>query len=285
DYLPILVLTAQTDMETRLKALEAGARDFVSKPFHKSEVLNRIRNMLEVRALYKERMRQNEILEVKVNERTIELRQRNAELEQTRLEIIRRLGRAGEYRDNETGMHVLRMSKSCHRLALAAGLDEDHAKLILHASPMHDVGKIGIPDDVLQKPCSLSPEEFEVIREHPRIGATLLGGSDIPLLQMAVDIALCHHEKWDGTGYPCGLSGKDIPEAARIVAIVDVYDALCHDRVYRAKPYNEAEVLAIMDGKRGSHFDPEMYDCFRDLLPNIRKIRQDFADPRSVDVD
>jgi len=162
-------------------------------------------------------------------------------------------------------------------MATALGWDQEEIYFIKMGAPMHDVGKIGIPDNVLLKPCRLSPEEYEVIREHPRIGASLLGGSDIPLLQMAVDIALCHHEKWVGTGYPCGLSGNDIPEAARIVAIVDVYDALCHDRVYR-KSYNEAKVLAIMDEKRGTQFDPEMYDCFRDLLPSIGRIRQDCAD-------
>ncbi|MBT7265651.1 MAG: response regulator, partial [Rhodospirillaceae bacterium] len=198
DYLPVLVLTAQKDMETKLKALEAGAKDFVTKPFDKTEVLNRIANMLEVRTLYNERRQQNEILEAKVQERTLELQERNKELEETRLEIIRRLGRAGEYRDNETGMHVIRMSKSCQRLALAAGLGEEHAERILQASPMHDVGKIGIPDGILLKPGKLDPEEWEIMKTHAEIGADIMGDFDSPLMRMAGMIAFTHHEKYDG---------------------------------------------------------------------------------------
>ncbi len=276
--LAVVMATAVDDRDTAKKALALGADGYVIKPFHMNEFLINIANILEKKRLAMESYKYEKILEEKVRDRTAEVRRREEE-------IALRLISATGCRDGETGEHIKRMGLYSVAIATALGWDQEEIDCIKMGAPMHDVGKIGIPDDVLQKPCSLSPEEFEVIREHPRIGATLLGGSDIPLLQMAVDIALCHHEKWDGTGYPCGLSGKDIPEAARIVAIVDVYDALCHDRVYRAKPYNEAEVLAIMDGKRGSHFDPEMYDCFRDLLPNIRKIRQDFADPRSVDVD
>ena len=159
DYMPVLVLTAQQDMETRLRALESGARDFVTKPFDRAEVINRIYNMLEVRFLYNERRRQAEVLEGKVRERT-------QQLQDSRLELIRRLGRAGEYRDNETGMHVIRMSKSCRCLALQAGLDEETAEQILQASPMHDVGKIGIPDNILLKPGKLEPEEWEIMKTH-----------------------------------------------------------------------------------------------------------------------
>lgn len=277
DYLPILVLTAQNDMETRLQALEAGARDFVSKPFHKTEVLNRIRNMLEVRALYKERMRQNEILEAKVNERTLELRDRNEELEYTRLEIIRRLGRAGEYRDNETGMHVLRMSKSCHLMALAAGLGEDHAKLILHASPMHDVGKIGIPDGILLKPEKLDADEWETMKTHSEIGGDIIGDHDHDLMRVARIIALTHHEKWDGSGYPKGVSGEDIPIEGRIAAICDVFDALTSDRPYK-KAWPVERAVDLIREESGKHFDPALVDLFNQLLPEILEIREQYAD-------
>lgn len=200
--------------------------------FHVQEnwVRYSISNMLEVRALHNERLRQNEILEAKVRERTIELQERNEELERTRLEIIRRLGRAGEYRDNETGMHIIRMSKGSQRLALASGLSETHAEMILHASPMHDVGKIGIPDHILLKPGKLEPGEWEIMKTHVEIGCDIIGDQDSSLMRMARAIALTHHEKWDGLGYPNAIKGGEIPIEGRISAICDVFDALTSDQ-------------------------------------------------------
>ena len=277
DYLPVLVLTAENDMEIRLKALKEGAKDFVSKPFDQTEVLNRISNMLEVRFLYNERARQNEILEARVHERTLELQERNEELKNTRLEIIRRLGRAGEYRDNETGMHVLRMSKSCQRLAIAAGLTEDHAEMILHASPMHDVGKIGIPDAILLKPGKLDREEFEIMKTHVEIGGDIIGDQDIKLMQLAKIIALTHHEKWDGSGYPKGIKGEDIPIEGRIAAVCDVFDALTSDRPYK-KSWPIEEATAFINEQSGKHFDPNLVPLFNEVLSDILKIREDYAD-------
>ena len=268
--LAVVMATAVDDRDTANKALELGADGYVIKPFHMNEFLINIANILEKKRLSLESCKYKEILEEKVRERTADVRRREEE-------IALRLISATGCRDGETGEHIKRMGLYSVVMARALGWDEESIDFIKVGAPMHDVGKIGIPDGVLRKPCRLSSEEFSVIREHPKIGATILGGSDIPLLQMAVDIALCHHERWDGTGYPCGLSGEEIPEAARLVAIVDVYDALCHDRVYR-KSYNEADAIAIMDEKRGTHFDPEMYDCFRDSLPGIRRIRQDCED-------
>ena len=270
--LAVVMATAVDDRDTANKALALGADGYVIKPFRMNEFLINIANILEKKRLALESCKYKKILEERVRDRTAAVRRREEE-------IALRLISATGCRDGETGDHIKRIGLYSVVMATALGWDQEEIDSIKIGAPMHDVGKIGIPDGVLQKPCRLSAEELEVIREHPRIGATILGGSDIPLLQMAVDIALCHHEKWDGTGYPCGLSGEDIPEAARIVAIVDVYDALCHDRVYR-KSYNEADVLAIMDKKRGTDFDPGMYDCFRDLLPSIRRIRQDYADQR-----
>ncbi len=277
DYLPVLVLTAQKDMETRIKALEAGAKDFITKPFDKTEVLNRISNMLEVRALHNERLRQNEILEAKVHERTIELQERNEKLETTRLEIIRRLGRAGEYRDNETGMHVLRMSRSSHRLALAAGLGEEYAGLILCASPMHDVGKIGIPDAILLKPGKLEADEWETMKTHTEIGSDIIGDHDSDLIRMARTITIVHHEKWDGSGYPNGLKGEDIPIEGRITAICDVFDALTSQRPYK-KAWNVDDAIAFINEQAGKHFDPQLLRLFNEVLPDILKIREQYAD-------
>ena len=277
DYLPVLVLTAEKEEETRFRAFELGAKDFINKPFDQAEVLNRIYNMLEVRFLYKERIRQNEILEIKVQERTSELQDRNKELESTRLEIIRRLGRAGEYRDNETGMHVLRMSKSCQRLALAAGFNDSDAERILQASPMHDVGKIGIPDAVLLKPGKLTESEYEVIQTHVEIGGDIIGDQDIGLMRMARAIALTHHEKWDGSGYPNGLKGEEIPIEGRIAAICDVFDALTSARPYK-KAWPIEEASAYIEEQAGKHFDPELVRLFNEILPDILAIRDKYAD-------
>ncbi len=270
DYVPVLVLTAQQDAETRLRALECGAKDFVTKPFDRAEVLNRISNMLEVRMLYNERKRQNEILEEKVRERT-------AELSETRLEIIRRLGRAGEYRDNETGMHVIRMSKGCQLLAIAAGLGEDIAEQILDASPMHDVGKIGIPDHILLKPGKLTPEEFDIMKTHVNIGGDIIGTHKAPIMQMAHSIAMSHHEKWDGSGYPTGLKGEDIPIEGRIAAICDVFDALTSERPYK-KAWDIEKAIGLINEQSGIHFDPNLVDLFNKILPDILQIRDTYAD-------
>ena len=270
DYLPILVLTVEKDRATMLKALEIGAKDFVIKPFDRDEILNRIANMLEVRDLYNERRRQNEILEEKVKERT-------KELADTRLEVIRRLGRAGEYRDNETGMHVIRMSKSSQCLALAAGLSENEAELILQASPMHDLGKIGIPDHILLKPGKLTADEWNIMKTHVDIGVDILDGHKAELMQKARTIALTHHEKWDGSGYPGGWKGTDIPIEGRISAIADVFDALTSVRPYKQAWPVEKAVAYIRDND-GIHFDPDLVTRFNEVLPEILRIREDYAD-------
>lgn len=270
DYLPIIVLTAQKDMETRIRALQAGAKDFLTKPFDRAEVLHRIKNMLEVRFLYNERKLQAGILERKVRERTWEL-------QETQIEIIRRLGRAGEYRDNETGMHVIRMSKSCERLAIAAGLGDDISERILQASPMHDVGKIGISDKVLLKPGKLDPDEWEHMKTHAEIGGDIIGNHPSDVMQMAREIAITHHEKWDGSGYPNGLKGTDIPIAGRIAAVCDVFDALTSERPYK-KAWSVDDAVALINKDSGSHFDPQLVRHFNEILDEILDIRKEFAD-------
>jgi putative two-component system response regulator len=269
-YLSVLVLTAQNDDETKLRALEKGAKDFVTKPFHQAEVLHRVRNLLEVRLLYNKQRDINEMLEDNVRRRT-------RELEETRLEIVHRLGRAGEFRDNETGMHVIRMSKSCELLALKAGLSGAEADLLLHASPMHDLGKIGIPDAILLKPGAFTPEEWEIMKSHTTIGGEILSGSGSKLMAMAYEIAVSHHEKWDGGGYPAGLRGTAIPLSGRIAALCDVFDALTSSRPYK-EAWSLEKAAGYIRDNAGRHFDPGLTAHFLDILPQVIEIRQAYAD-------
>jgi putative two-component system response regulator len=268
---PVLFLTAQTDRSTRVRALEAGARDFITKPFDRAELLARIHNMLELQLALDYIAAEKEILEERVHERT-------QEIYQTRLNIVRHLGRASEYRDNETGLHIIRMSQISRLLALKLGLSETEADLILNASPMHDVGKIGIPDGILLKPGKLDPDEWEIMKTHTIIGAEILTGSDADLLVMAREIAITHHEKWDGSGYPNGLAGEDIPLVGRITALADVFDALTSARPYK-KAWSIEEALDLIKDQRGKHFDPSLVDCFLENLEEIVGIRDRFAEP------
>ncbi|NVK19143.1 MAG: response regulator [Methylocystaceae bacterium] len=270
DYLPVLVLTAQTDMDTRLRSLDLGARDFVTKPFQHAEVLQRIHNSLEIRHLYKQQKDYSHTLEEKVNEATAELRK-------SQLDIIRCLGRAGEYRDNETGEHVIRMSKSCQVLALSAGISERHAELILYASPMHDVGKIGIPDHILLKPGKLTAEEWAIMQTHAQLGAEILADNESEMVQLARSIAITHHEKWDGSGYPNGLKGEEIPIEGRIAAICDVFDALTSWRPYK-KAWTVEEAVKFLKENSGSHFDPNLVPLFIENLPKVLSIREQHQD-------
>jgi putative two-component system response regulator len=270
DYLPVMVLTAQTDQETKLKALESGAMDFLHKPFDRIEVLTRIRNMIEARLLHNQVLNQNAVLEQRVRERT-------RELEDTRMEVVRRLAIAAEYKDNETGLHVVRMSKVAKVLALAVGMSAEDAELLLLAAPMHDIGKIGIADNILLKPGRLTDEERIVMMEHARIGAEILGEHEWPLMQMARQVALTHHEKWDGTGYPRGLSGEDIPLVGRICAIADVFDALTSDRPYK-KSWTIEDAVKFIQDQSGLHFDPALVEKFVECLPEITHIRETLRD-------
>ncbi|MFQ5715933.1 MAG: HD domain-containing phosphohydrolase [Nitrospinales bacterium] len=270
DFLPILVLTAQQDRKVRLKALKAGAKDFLNKPFDTAEVLLRINNLVETHQLHKQIRNQNKTLEEKVLDRT-------KELSESRLEIINRLARAAEYRDNETGMHIVRMSRLCARLGELAGLSPKECELILHASPMHDVGKIGIPDNILMKPGKLSPAEWEIMKMHPIIGSEMLSGSSSELLQMAETIALTHQERWDGSGYPKGLKGEEIPLVGRIVALCDVFDALTNARPYKGA-FPVFEAMIEIESKSGILFDPHLVNIFKTDLPEMLRIISQHAD-------
>jgi len=192
------------------------------------------------------------------------------------LQIVQRLGMAAEYRDEETGSHILRMSHICALLARASGWSEADCDLILNASPMHDIGKIGIPDAILLKPGKFEPHEWEIMKTHAAIGSKLLDGDDSELMHMAREIALCHHEKWDGSGYPNGLAGEAIPQPGRIAALADVFDALTSERPYK-KSWPIDAAMAYIEGNSGRHFDPALVEIFRQELPGILKIREHFT--------
>jgi putative two-component system response regulator len=264
-YLPIMMLTADLSCETKLKALSAGAHDFLSKPFDVTEVWLRIKNLLQTRLLYLEVQRQNEQLEERVRERT-------RQLEAAYGETLERLARAAEYRDDNTGQHTQRVGYLSARVAQALGLPAEEVDLIRRAALLHDVGKIGVPDRILLKPDRLTPEEYQEMKMHAVFGARLLEKSAAPLLQLAEEIALCHHERWDGDGY-WGLKGEQIPLAARIVSVIDVFDALTHERPYK-RAWLVEEALAELKRQSGKQFDPDVLDAFLRVLaedPDLAK--------------
>lgn len=250
----VVMLTGDDSREAKARALSSGAKDFIAKPFDTTEVLLRIKNLGDLRLLHRELYQNNQTLEEKVRARTLEL-------EQARLDVIERLAMAAEFRDDATGQHTRRVGKMSAAVARALELEDRTVLLIERAAPLHDVGKIAIPDNVLLKPGPLTVDEMEVMRTHTTVGSKLLESSHSPLLNFARDIALTHHERWDGSGYPNNLSGEDIPLAGRVVAIADFFDALSHDRPYR-RAYQRAEVLALIQAERSRHFDPVVVDAF-----------------------
>jgi len=268
---PILVLTAQGSRDFLMRALNEGARDFLSKPFDRYELLARVRNLLEAHLALRLTFDKKGVLEEMVRKRT-------AEVIQSRLEIVQRLGRASEYRDNETGRHILRMSHSAALLAKQIGWSKERCDLMLYASPMHDLGKIGISDTIMLKPARLTDEERAIMETHTTIGADILSGSNNELLETARVIALTHHEKWDGSGYPRKLAGEAIPMEGRVAAVVDVFDALTSIRPYK-KAWPIEEAVEDMRQNSGTHFDPKLVDHFMKILPGILKIRERFSEP------
>lgn len=274
-HLPILVLTADANPEATRRALGAGATDFLTKPFDHVEVILRVKNLLETRFLTLALSDQNAHLEARVVQRTRELSQSyeklveaNAhlqksqrEVEASQIEVLQRLAHAAELRDDDTGQHTQRVGHLAAQLAQRLGLDGAHVELIRSAAPLHDVGKIGVSDTILLKPGRLTPDEFEVMKTHAQIGAALMKDGHSPLMRAAEVIALTHHERFDGTGYPCGLKGEEIPFEGRILAVVDVFDALTHERPYK-KAWLSEEALAEIEKCSGTQFDPRVVQAF-----------------------
>jgi putative two-component system response regulator len=257
--LPVLVLTADITPDVKKKALASGARDFLTKPFDPTEVELRLRNMLETRRLQVELQSHNEMLEQRVRERT-------HALDIARLETLERLALAGEYRDDNTHEHAQRVGRSVARLAAVLGDPPDEVELLRRAAPLHDIGKIGVPDAILLKPGRLDRQEFELMKRHTVIGDQILSGSSSRVLQLSAEIAGTHHECWDGTGYPAGLEGREIPLSGRITALADVFDALTHRRPYKPAWSIDAALEEIRRGV-GRHFDPIVVEAFEALDP------------------
>lgn len=270
DYLPVVMLTADDNDETRNQCLAAGAKDFISKPFDRTEVALRVRNIMESRFLHKALKYQNRELEERVKERT-------QQLYEAQSKVIEVLGKAAEYRDNETGMHVVRMSQSCAIVARELGLSDAECDLILRASPMHDIGKIAIPDEVLLKPGILDSGEWETMKTHSAVGAEILGGYDSELMRVAAEIARTHHERWDGHGYPAGLKGEQIPLYTRVVSVCDVFDALTSERPYK-KAWSVKEAMDYLYAHAGSQFDPVVVESFGRVLDRVIALRYRFPD-------
>jgi putative two-component system response regulator len=271
NYQPVLVITAQPNH--KLHALQVGAKDFISKPFELSEVLARVHNLLEVRLLHKKLQEYNFQLEQKVQERT-------AELQESNLETLYTLTRAVEFKDVDIGEHVQRISECTRELARLLHQDDEFNKMIFLASPLHDVGKIGVPDYILLKPGALAPEEWQIMKSHTTIGAKILGNRKSPLLKMGAEIALNHHERWDGGGYPLGLKGEQIPLSARIMNICDIYDALRSKRPYKPA-LSHLQVLDIIvngDGRTlPEHFDPVVLHTFTQHNLTFRDIFDEYG--------
>lgn len=248
---PVIFVTALTETDDELEGFEAGAVDYITKPVSPPIVRARVRTHLSL--------------------------VRMEELRASRLEIVQRLGLAAEYKDNETGLHVIRMSHFARILGIAAGMTELEADDLLHAAPMHDVGKIGIPDRILQKPGPLDPDEWKIMQSHVTIGAEIIGEHAGGMLALARAIALTHHEKYDGSGYPNGLAGEQIPLVGRITAIADVFDALTSERPYK-KAWSEEDAVNFLREQKGRHFDPHLVELFAAQMPAIREVRLRWAE-------
>ena len=271
------MLPALHETEDRVKGIEAGCDDFISKPIDKIELLARVRSLLKVKAYTDLLSNYRNELESEVAKRTEELRLALVRIKAASLETIYRLSIASEFRDEGTGLHIKRVSRYATVIARHMGLDESTIESILYAAPMHDLGKIGIPDQILVKPDKLDPAEWEIMKKHTLIGAEILKGSEAEFISIGETIAMCHHEKWDGSGYPNKLKGLEIPLSARITAIADVFDSLTSKRPYKEQ-FSVEKSLDIISKMRGSHFDPDVVDAFFSIKDEILNIRKEYGD-------
>jgi two-component system response regulator RpfG len=273
EHVPIVMVTGQEDKKVRYAALDAGITDFLTKPVDARECLARCRNLLTLRRQQLALEDKRRLLEGMVDEATREIREREKE-------TLLRLARAGEFRDEETGYHLIRMARYSRLIANAIGLERDEAESIELAAPLHDIGKIGIPDGILLKPARLDEPEWSTMQRHPVIGHEILKGSASKYVRMGALIALGHHERYDGKGYPNGLEGDHIPLCARIVAVADVYDALTSVRPYK-KAWKSPDAFDYIRAQRGKHFDPRLADAFLGMGERVLEVQRDLQDPTS----
>lgn len=274
--IPIIFITFEKDPLSLNKAFELGAVDYITKPFNILEVNARLKTHLKLKIAENRLKDQNTILEYKVTERTKRLEEKNIELTEVKRETILRLCLAAELRDTDTGSHIKRIQAYSELIALKCGMSAENAEQLGLASSMHDLGKIGIPDHILLKSGKLTPEEFEAMKLHTVIGAKTLADGQSDLLRVAYRVALYHHERWDGQGYPHGLSGENIPLEARIVGLVDVFDALLSKRPYK-DPFPLDKVIEIIQNEKGKHFDPNIIEIFLSSLEEILKLKEAFS--------
>lgn len=263
-FLPILVITADATISSRERALSLGATDFIQRPHQSFDVILRVQNLLKTRALHLELLERNQNLEAQVEQRTLHLEESQIELKLAQLDVIDRLAVVGEHHDDDTGAHTYRVAHTSRALAESLLLPPEEVEIIYRAAPLHDVGKIGISDTILLKKGKLTPEEFESMKQHCEIGAQLLSNGRSELMQVAQSIAISHHERFDGSGYPYGLKGEDIPLAGRIVAVADVFDALTSERPYK-RAWSVEEAREEIQNQSGRHFDPKIVRAFTSL--------------------
>ena len=275
--IPVIMVTTLSEKKDRIRAIEAGANDFISKPVDMVELKVRVNSMIRQKVQQDEIKNYQAELHQMVEDRTERLKCALEELDHAHRESILHLCNAAEYKDEETAAHILRMSNYAAMIARELKLDKSEVDLIRVSSPMHDVGKIGIPDSILLKPGPLDDNEWKAMKMHPLIGSKILGGSNSEYVKMGAVIAKSHHEKWDGSGYPLGLSGEDIPLPGRISAVADVFDALTSKRPYKdAFPIEVA--LSIMQEGRGVHFDPKVLDVFLANMDEVLEIKKTYSD-------
>jgi two-component system response regulator RpfG len=275
EHVPIVMVTVHDDRKVRYAALDAGITDFLSKPVDARECLARCRNLLTLRRQQLALEDRRRLLEHMVEDATREVREREKE-------TLLRLARAGEFRDEETGFHLIRMSRYSRIIASAIGLERDEVETVELAAPLHDIGKIGIPDGILLKPEKLNAEEWDVMRRHPVIGHEILKGSASKYVRMGALIALGHHEKYDGSGYPNGLVGDHIPLCARIVAVADVYDALTTARPYK-KAWKREQANEYLEAQRGKHLDPRLVDAFGAMHKEVMEVQNEWREPAAAE--
>jgi len=270
----VIMATAINDIDVALKCIRLGAYDYAIKPFNLEVLIHITKRALEHRRLILENREYQLGLEKKVVARTEELRQALNQLKEASLDTIFRLSRAAEYKDEDTGTHIRRIGHYVAEIANTMGLPSEQVEAFLYAAPMHDIGKIGIPDHILLKPGKLTPEEWEIMKQHTVIGASILEGATSEVIKQGAVIALNHHERWDGSGYPNGLKGENIPLGGRITAIADVFDALTSKRPYRPSSFSVPEALKMIEANVGKQFDHEIYQALQGSLKNILTIRQ-----------